>query len=271
MLEKIIVLTDIHIMPDGGTIIGIDPTARLDAAIDHIKSTSPDADFLVFTGDLTNYGDTASYATFRKALARLDIPYQLLIGNHDNRENFQAEFPQSARDKYGFVQFAQDIGDWRLIGLDSLNSPRLGETRKGAGHLCDQRLEFLEEALIGAGSRRVIVFLHHPPFTSNFAGMDAIKLINAETFISMLKRHENVQLVVSGHIHRTMSANINGIPQALFKSTVHQMPLDFDSQDSSIACVEPPAYGILLLTGEGVVVHTEDYMWPHVDGKIVIA
>jgi 3',5'-cyclic-AMP phosphodiesterase len=80
-----------------------------------------------------------------------------------------------------------------------------------------------------------------------------------------------VQLTVSGHIHQTMSAVINGVPQSLFKSTAHEMPPDFVPPDSSIACIEPPAYGILLLTDEGVVVHTEDYLWPQVTGESLSA
>lgn len=258
-------------MPEGRQIIGIDPTARLDAAIAHIKITSADADLVVFTGDLTNYGDAQSYVTLRQSLKSLDIPYKLLIGNHDIRENFQSEFPDVDKDANGFVQFVEDIADWRLVGLDSLNSPQIEGTRRGSGRLCEKRLQFLDDALTGAGHRRVIVFLHHPPFTSGFPGMDAIKLMDAERFLDKLKHHGNVQLVVSGHIHRTMSANIGGVMQALFKSTAHEMPLDFVSSDSSIAVVEPPAYGILLLTHEGVVVHTEDYLWPSVSGETVSA
>jgi 3',5'-cyclic-AMP phosphodiesterase len=268
MVKKIVVLTDLHIMAEARTILGIGPTPRLAAAIDHIHKTSADADLVVITGDLTNFGDAPSYALLRQLLAKLRIPIRLLIGNHDIRENFQAEFPEAVRDQHGFVQFAENLGDWCLIGLDSANQPQLGGTRQEAGWLCDKRLQFLDRALDEAAQQRVIVFLHHPPFTSGFPAMDAIKLMNADALLDRLAGHGNVQVVVTGHIHRTMSATIRGIPQAMFKSTAHQMPLDFVSDDSSIACVEPPAYGILLLTDEGVVVHTEDYLWPSVMGPV---
>ena len=270
-MKKIIVLTDIHIVHPGQTILGIDPTARLDAAIDQIHKTSSDADMVIITGDLTDQGHPDCYERLKASLSRLKLPHRLLIGNHDSRANFQAAFPDAPKDANGFVQFFEDIDDWRLICLDSVNQPRIEGTRHGSGQICEKRYEFLENALSGANDRRVIIFLHHPPFISGFPGMDAIRLMEAEKFISVLKGHGNVQLVVSGHIHRTMSAVINGVPQALFKSTAHEMPLDFVSPNSSIACIEPPAYGILLLTDEGVVVHTEDYLWPPVTGESLSA
>ncbi len=270
-MKKIVVLTDIHLKPEGETIIGIDPAERLKAAVTHINQTSGDADLLIVTGDLTHHGDPQSYARVREILAGLAVPYRLLIGNHDLRENFVAEFPEVARDENGFVQFSERAGDWQLIGLDSLNGPPYTYPERHAGLLCSKRLQFLDRSLGEAGGRRAVIFLHHPPFVSGFPGMDDIRLSNAAEFLDLVRRHGNVQLVVSGHIHRTMSANIGGVPQALFKSTSHQMPLDFVSRDSSIAVIEPPAYGILLLTDEGVVVHTEDYLWPAVSGETVIA
>ena len=106
------------------------------------------------------------------------------------------------------------------------------------------------------------MFLHHTPFVTGFPGMDDIMLEKADEFFALLKKRGNVDLVVSGHIHRTISANIGGILQAVFKSTAHQTPFDFVSKSSSIASIEPPAYGLLLLEDHNVVVHTEDYMWP---------
>jgi 3',5'-cyclic-AMP phosphodiesterase len=128
-------------------------------------------------------------------------------------------------------------------------------------------MAFLERALDGAEERRVIVFLHHTPFVTGFPGMDDIMLEKAGDFFALLKKRGNVDLVVSGHIHRTISANIGGISQAVFKSTAHQAPFDFVSRSSSIASIEPPAYGLLLLEDHGVVVHTEDYMWPQDSGR----
>lgn len=266
-MKKVVVLTDLHIMAGGKTIIGIDPVARLRAAIADIGRQCSDADLLVVTGDLTHWGDVEAYSVLKELLSPLAIPCRLLIGNHDLRANFQKVFPEVAADSDGFVQFVDDLGGWRLIGLDSSTSVPAVNPDRDTGRLCGKRMAFLERALDGAGDRRVVVFLHHTPFVTGFPGMDDIMLEQAEDFFALLKKRANVDLVVSGHIHRTISANIGGILQAVFKSTAHQAPLDFVSKSSSIASIEPPAYGLLLLGDNGVVVHTEDYLWPEGSGR----
>ena len=101
---KIIILSDIHILPDGGRIIGIDPSERLELAIAHINRTQADADLCIITGDLTHKGDPESYAILRHLLSGLTIPVKILIGNHDNRANFRAAFPDADTD--------QGVSEW---------------------------------------------------------------------------------------------------------------------------------------------------------------
>ena len=43
-MQKIIVFTDIHILPEGGTIIGLDPAARFAQGLAHALDRHPDAD-----------------------------------------------------------------------------------------------------------------------------------------------------------------------------------------------------------------------------------
>ena len=143
---KIVTLTDIHIMPENGRLIGIDPTERLRLAIEHINRTQVDAELCVITGDLTHKGDPDSYETLRQELAKLRIPVRILVGNHDIRENFRDAFPEADDDGNGFVQFATDLAGWRLIGLDPLHGPPYIYPDSHAGVLCGKRLEYLKSA-----------------------------------------------------------------------------------------------------------------------------
>lgn len=256
---KIIVLTDIHILPEGKTLIGINPTERLELAIAHINRTQADADLCIITGDLTHRGDPESYATLRRVLSGLAIPVKILVGNHDLRENFVAAFPENPKDDNGFVQFSHDIGGYRLIGLDPLNGPPYTYPESHAGILCDKRLDFLRKSLAGANGRPVIIFMHHPPFDTLFPGMDRIKLYNHDEFRACLKGHD-VRQIVCGHIHRSISVSWNGIPATVYKSLVDQMPFDLVTVDSSLAIPEPPAYGVVLLHGQTVLCHTVDFL-----------
>src|SRR5690606_1012648 len=99
---KLIVLTDLHVTPPDELIIGISPLRRLNTAIDHINRHHQDAARVIVTGDITHYGDKASYQHAKAALDRLLIPTTLLLGNHDQRSSFKQVFTEAPLDPSGF-------------------------------------------------------------------------------------------------------------------------------------------------------------------------
>lgn len=255
-MTKLIVFTDLHILPEGGRIIGIDPYQRLEAGIEHVNRHHPDAARVIVTGDLTHHGDADSYRRLAGLLARLTPPVSVTIGNHDHRETFRSHFSATETDENGFVQSVIDLPDARLVLLDTLG---LAEHHH-AGFLCPARLAWLETQLATAGSRPVLIFMHHPPHDTGFRGMDEIRLVNGDAFYDTVVKHGNVRHIFAGHVHRTISGSHRGIPFSVFKSPAHQQPMPFVTEDTSASVDEPAAYGIVLLTGDGLLVHTDDYM-----------
>ena len=51
-MTKLIIFTDLHMVPEGTTIIGLDHYQRLAAGIEHVNRYHADADRVIFTGDL---------------------------------------------------------------------------------------------------------------------------------------------------------------------------------------------------------------------------
>ena len=243
-MEKLIVITDIHMTEAGETIIGLDPGARLLATLEHALTRHPDAARLIVTGDLTHHGREAQYRRLRDILAPLPLPVRLLPGNHDRRAGFEAVFPGWPRD------WVEDLGDWRLIGLDTTDEP------SHAGRLDGARLARLDAAL--SDGRRAVVFAHHPPFLTGLPGMDAIRLAEGHVLLDRLAPHD--AHLVCGHVHRTASGSARGVPWTMFKSPCHQAPLDFETADSALSIDEPAAYGVLLLGPEGLICHSEDVL-----------
>ena len=268
-MSKLIVFTDLHILPEGGRIIGLDPSERLRKGIAHVNLHHPDTHHVLFTGDLTHRGDVASYQRLRDLLSALRCPYSLLLGNHDQRENFLSVFPEAPLDANGFVQQALDIAPHtgqgvhpdgaRLLLLDTLFAPPYNFPDSYSGFLCEQRMDWLAQQLASAGKRPVHIFMHHPPHATGFVGMDAIALRNGEAFYELLLHHGNVRHIFAGHVHRTISGTSHGIAFSVFKSPCHQQPMPFAAEDTTLSVDEPGAYGIVLLRPDGVLVHTEDY------------
>ncbi|OAP41203.1 metallophosphoesterase [Sinorhizobium glycinis] len=258
-MTKLIIFTDLHMVPEGTTIIGIDPYRRLANGIAHINRYHADAERVIFAGDLTHQADRVSYERLKDLLSGLVPPAAIMLGNHDRREVFLEVFPEAARDENGFVQQVIDFADCRAVLLDTLFAPPYDYPMSHAGHLCEKRLAWLDRQLGSAGDQPVLVFMHHPPHASGFAGIDMIRLINEEQFYGLVKRHGNVRHIFAGHVHRTISGSSRGIPFSIFKSPVHQQPMPFDITDASLSVDEPAAYGIAVVTADGVLVHTEDY------------
>ena len=93
---KVILLSDLHIVPDGKDSWGINPLLRLRAAVDGIIAYHADAEICVILGDIANKGETAAYQLAAKELARLPMPFYLLAGNHDSAKTCAA-FLESSR------------------------------------------------------------------------------------------------------------------------------------------------------------------------------
>ena len=263
-MQKILVFTDLHFLPEGEDIIGLDPVQRFAQGLAHAQEHHPDAARIVITGDLTHHGTEVEYARLKAALAESRIPVSLMLGNHDRRAPFLSVFPDTPLTPDGFVQEIIDLDDTRLILLDTLNEAA-DDTHSGL--LCDDRLDWMESAIAGAGDRRVMLFMHHPPIITGFGGMDWIGLKSRRPLSARLANHDTVHQIISGHIHRTIQGGFaigqgRIIPVSIFKSPNHQMPMALGYQSPNLSVDEPGAYGIVLLGSDGIVIHTEDFSLP---------
>lgn len=255
-MHKILVTTDIHITRPGKQIIGLDPVERFTRVLAKAASDHPDADRMIVTGDLTHWGGANEYDRLKQCLGGLPWPVDLMMGNHDNRENFRRAFPDAPTTAAGHVQQIIDLPGWRLITLDSHDETYTEPVH--SGFLCEDRLDWLREALSGAKDAQIVVFIHHPPLRTFFDGMDEIGLRNIEALLGILEGAPRMRHVIAGHIHRTMSGSARGLPVTIFKSPCHQAPLTIGPSSHSDSIDEPGAYGIVLLHDDGVTVHSED-------------
>jgi 3',5'-cyclic AMP phosphodiesterase CpdA len=255
-MHKILVLTDIHISPQGERIIGLDPGARLERVLERMREAHGDADHLLILGDLVHYGTAEEYGRLRSLLRGVPWPITYLLGNHDDRATFRVTFPRAGVDDAGFVQSRISLPHAHILCLDTL-APEA--TPRHSGMLCPTRMAWLRTELARAPGTPKIVALHHPPFVTGFDGMDRIGLVNHAEVLDTLRACTDVRLVVAGHIHRTITASIGGLPLCVFKSPCHQMPFQLGPGTSSLSIDEPGAYGLLLIRPDGdIVVHTED-------------
>jgi 3',5'-cyclic-AMP phosphodiesterase len=248
-------ISDLHIKRPGALAYRrVDTGAALARCVAALNALKPRPDVVITTGDLVDQGEPEQYMHLKTLLAPLEIPYYLLVGNHDDRTAVREAFSDRAELRTGgdFVHYAADIGPLRLIALDSI------VPGQSAGNLCDARLAWLEAQLDAARGQPVIVALHHPPFECGIGHMDAIRLDPqaAERLAALLVRYPNVERVICGHVHRPMFVRFGGTIASAVPAPAHQVALDLRDDAPSAFMLEPPAFALHRYDAvSGIVTH----------------
>ncbi|MGE5169408.1 MAG: phosphodiesterase [Rudaea sp.] len=210
-------------------------------------------DGVLFTGDLTDFGRDEEYANLRTLLAPLPMPVYLMPGNHDEREALRRAFPDHAylRQREATVDFAIEDHPVRLVALDTV------VPRQSGGRLSPAQLEWLEATLGREPAKPAILALHHPPFDTGIGHMDKIGLENAAALEAVVRKHPQVERVISGHLHRSISTRFAGTIASTVPSPAHQVALDLSEDAASCFRMEPPGFQLhLWRQGKGLVTHT---------------
>jgi 3',5'-cyclic-AMP phosphodiesterase len=171
----------------------------------------------------------------------IDAQRYPLPGNHDDPDGLRRHF--AALGASGTpVQYVVDLGPLRVVMLDS--------TRAGAdsGQLDADRLAWLEAALAADVRTPTLLAIHHPPFATHVPAFDAMGLPAGDRagLAEVVRRHRNVSLIVAGHVHRAISAELGGCRPLAAPSTYAGFAADFASADLR-PIAAPPGYVVHVL------------------------
>ncbi|MCV0427057.1 MAG: phosphodiesterase [Roseibium sp.] len=249
---KLLQFTDIHLTRPGDTIGGREPNDNFRKALDHALTHHSDADGLVITGDLSDWGDREDYQRLKEMISDLSIPVHLCIGNHDERDTFLSVFPELA-DENGFVQSVLELPVGQAILLDTWGP----DTH--AGFFCDVRRQWLDDRL-SSSAGPVFVFMHHNPVPIGIAPMDKIMLQDAQEFGALVKKHASkIRHIFHGHCHLLLSGSLHGVPFSAPRGTNHAGWPDFGSEHNLSASDLPESYAVVLADETSVMVHLVEY------------
>ncbi len=205
-----------------------------DAVVAYVNETKPD--LVINTGDTSfldpDADDDLGHA--RGQMDRLQTPWLILPGNHDVGDThpepwIDIRVNDSRLDRYrrhfGDDFWARDLGQWRLIGLNSLvfGSKLAAE---------DRQWHWLEAELGEAKGRPIALFLHKPMCNHHINEDSNTSMTIGEAARRRLNQvlgDADVQLVGSGHVHeyRTWIADgrlMVSAPTTAFIHAVDQPP-----------------------------------------------
>lgn len=247
-------ITDTHIKADGKLAYGkVDTAAHVARAVEALNALHPRPDLVVVTGDLVDFGRIDEYERLRALLSPLQIPYFLLVGNHDARDELRTVFDDHAYLRQGgaFVQYALEEWPVRIVAIDTM------VPMQGGGALCAERLDWLDRTLAQQPDRPTIIAMHHPPFVTGIGHMDKIGLADSAGLARIVRRHPNVERIICGHLHRDIQVRFAGTVAGTCPSVAHQVALDLRDDAPSRFRLEPPGYQLhYWRDGHGLRTHT---------------
>jgi 3',5'-cyclic AMP phosphodiesterase CpdA len=243
-------ITDLHVAPDGSFMRQfVDSNELLARAVAYLNTMTPRPDVVLATGDLTDHGTAEEYALLREILGALEVPLYLVPGNHDEVDALRAEFGTWGSVHEDTYDSVVDDYPVRLIALDSTVAGRHDGEIDGA------QLEWLDATLAAAPDRPTLLFLHHPPFETGIWWMDCIGLTGARDLEAVVRRHPQVRLVVSGHVHRSVVSTWGTTVVSTAPSTCHQTAVALHTECPPRITNEPPMLALHQWTGDAFVSH----------------
>tara|TARA_R100000005_G_scaffold96354_1_gene82634 strand:- start:27 stop:833 length:807 start_codon:yes stop_codon:yes gene_type:complete len=261
-------LSDCHIAtPEEDFTKLYQPADRLREAIRHVNTSLNRPDLVFLTGDLINSGKREEYDILRDLIAGFEMPVYLLPGNHDNCALLREVFPDhDYLPPSGDLNYVVDGWPLKIICLDT------NLHGKPEGFLGEAQLDWLDQQLTSDPTRRAVIFMHHPPFLTGLAKMDGMGLLDREAFNDIIARHDNVERVLCGHVHRAIQKLAGGTLVQTCPSTSHQIMLHLGEKGELGTVFEPPEYLLHYWTEEaGFLTHTDyvkdyDIAWTLKDG-----
>jgi hypothetical protein len=158
-----------------------------------------------------------------------------------------ADHPGVARAD-GFLQYSVECGDLRILLCDTLLPGSDG------GLYDEERRAWLEQAL-GEDHGPTLVAMHHPPIVTGIREWDAIGLPDRdrEALATLLRGRPHVLRVAAGHMHRTITADVGGVPVAVAPSAWRQAALELRPDAGIVLGDDRPGYALHVLTDGGAL------------------
>ena len=172
----------------------------LRAVLRDIARQKPRPDFLVNTGDLTEFGTGAELRRYRAMMDSSGLPYYSLLGNHDTR--WSGLSVRQQREIIGNPEkWSFSYGGVTFIGLNS------GLPLEAWGDLDPAQVSWLRRRLARIPRERPVILLAHHPVA--FPRRD---FLSADTPLFDALEGHNVVLFLVGHGHHFSSWQVNGVP-----------------------------------------------------------
>ena len=165
----------------------------------------PDIDFVLFTGDITEFGSDNELLEAKKIINQLNKPWYIVPGNHDSK--WSESGCNSFVKIFGAEEFFFESKGFLFIGTAS--GPNM---RMGPGLIPHEQMIFIDSVLVNMrDTKQPVIFVNHYLLDES--------LVNSSQVIEKLKKR-NIQVTLLGHGHRNYLYDFSGIPGIMGRSNL---------------------------------------------------
>ena len=198
-------ITDLHCNDFMSNYYKVDSIHRLNTVFNDVINR--EVDLIIFTGD---YGDPSCLKDFFIAVRNRNIPYYLLLGNHDSVEELSA-FINNDIMTDGFLLELNEKRHSILL----LNSY--------TGTVSEAQITLLKSVLTES-NKAVYIFIHHPIVDCGNTILDKkYPLENRDDLKRILHSFENAVYIFAGHYHNEYENISKNIRQYVTPSCMVQL------------------------------------------------
>lgn len=192
---RILQLTDLHLFKNQNVeLLDFNPYHSLKQVMVSVDQLMQEQaiDLIALTGDVSQDYSQESYQIAKQIFAAVPCPLIATMGNHDNLATF-TEYFNNIDDGINKIVA---LGDWVALLINSHWPNHI------SGQLSKNELAFLEDALRTAANKHIIIFIHHHVLSVNSTWIDKIGVSNAQDFLNIIDKHQNIRAVICGHVHQ---------------------------------------------------------------------
>lgn len=208
---KFLQVTDVHLSQEN--------VQYLKQFVEEVNREYNTLDFIVFTGDNIDQANVNDLKLFLDTIKDLKVKPYVLIGNHDlftSCDLNKKRYMKLVRKKLGFYHSNKPNYIIRRKNIIFIAMNGVKEVFPGAnGYFRKDELIWLDKKLNKYRDKKVVILQHFPLLDTK---VKSHNLYRKEDYEDVLKRHNNVISIVSGHYHANREQKQDGIYHIITKN-----------------------------------------------------
>ena len=208
---KFIQVTDVHLTQHNSD--------SLRNFVQDINTKYEDIDFIIFTGDNIDKANESDLSLLINIIKNLKFKCYILVGNHDLYKNHKMthdKYMQMVRKTLGPYHSSKPNYIFKKDNFVFIVMNGVKEVIPGPnGYYKENELVWLDRMLSKYSNKKVVIFQHFPLLDT---ATKSHSLYKKEQYLEVLKKHNNVIAIISGHYHHNREEFCDNIYNVVTKN-----------------------------------------------------